>query len=248
MTKKSTDKTDTSPTMDDEACRRLMISLYGSEAAAVAAAQALAQELTPEEEALVRQIYEADNEIARQVAREVGPPDEPETVATAGAAENFVAGVTSTTRGLVEKWRGLLSDMVSLQPASDMGFARLSAQEAHPSESSSQGTRFGGVQQNLTDLCDAAALREKLSWARGVLHVGWEKSKDSRIIAIHGSIERATDDTPSESSIVLRFVDRNGAEESLELRHDQVFAIAQNPSLAGSEADIGMIFYVRTNE
>ena len=76
MTKKSTDKTDTSPTMDDEACRRLMISLYGSEAAAVAAAQALAQELTPEEEALVRQIYEADNEIARQVAREVGPPDE----------------------------------------------------------------------------------------------------------------------------------------------------------------------------
>ena len=69
-------KSVSNPSIDDEACRRLMISLYGSEAAAVAAAQALAQELTPEEEALVRQLYEADNEIARQVAREVGPPDE----------------------------------------------------------------------------------------------------------------------------------------------------------------------------
>ena len=35
-------KSVSNPSIDDEACRRLMISLYGSEAAAVAAAQALA--------------------------------------------------------------------------------------------------------------------------------------------------------------------------------------------------------------
>ena len=75
---KNPDKTGIDPSVvEDEACRRLMVSLYGSEAEAVAAAQALARELTPEEEALVRRLYETGDQIADQVAREAGLPEEP---------------------------------------------------------------------------------------------------------------------------------------------------------------------------
>ena len=52
--------------IENEACRLLMISIYGSEAAATEAAQALHWEATPEEEARIKRIYDAvDDEVEK---------------------------------------------------------------------------------------------------------------------------------------------------------------------------------------
>ena len=51
---------------ENEACRRIMISLYGSEEAATEVAQALLHQITPAEEARIKRVYDAaDKEAAR---------------------------------------------------------------------------------------------------------------------------------------------------------------------------------------
>ncbi len=70
MTKKPTPVSGT--TNEDEACRRLMISLYGSEAEARLVAEALLRDITPEEEELIERRYNAGDQIADQIVREAG--------------------------------------------------------------------------------------------------------------------------------------------------------------------------------
>ena len=52
---------------ENEACRRLMIFLYGSEAAAREVAQALLRDITPEEEQLIKRRYDAGDDIAEKI-------------------------------------------------------------------------------------------------------------------------------------------------------------------------------------
>lgn len=56
--------------IDDEACRRVLISLYGSEAEAMAVADAMLRKMTAEEEAVIDKLYDAGDEIARQLAEQ----------------------------------------------------------------------------------------------------------------------------------------------------------------------------------
>ncbi len=55
-----------------------MISLYGSEAEARLVAEALLRDITPEEEELIERRYNAGDQIADQIVRELGFPPEPE--------------------------------------------------------------------------------------------------------------------------------------------------------------------------
>ena len=54
--------------IENDACRRIMISLYGSEEKAIAAARALLGNVRPVEEALTRRRYRTADRAARQVA------------------------------------------------------------------------------------------------------------------------------------------------------------------------------------
>ena len=63
--------------IDEEACRRLMISLYGSEVEATAVAEALQRYATLQEEEVIERRYNAADEMARQIARELNAPGAP---------------------------------------------------------------------------------------------------------------------------------------------------------------------------
>lgn len=54
----------------EEACRQLMVSLYGSEAEARRVANALLREISPQEEELLQRRYDAGDELACQIAQE----------------------------------------------------------------------------------------------------------------------------------------------------------------------------------
>jgi hypothetical protein len=152
----------------------------------------------------------------------------------------------SEAGGLVEKCRRFLSTMLPLQAATEMGEARLSTQAQ--SAVGSNELAFSGVQEHLTSaISDARSLQEELSWARGFLRIDYGRSKDGRIMLLQGSVERQPAKSTTSSPIVLRFRDRYGGEEILELKPDRGFAVVQQTSLKGDSSDIELTILVRSN-
>jgi hypothetical protein len=164
-------------------------------------------------------------------------------------ADNLVAlpeNTGSEAGGLVEKCCRFLSTMLPLQVAAEMGEARLSTQEQ--SAVGSDGLALSGVQEHLTSaISDAKSLQEELSWARGFLRIDYGRSKDGRIMLLQGSVERQPAKSTPSSPIVLRFRDRHGGEEILELKPDRGFAVAQQTSLKGDASDIELTILVRSD-
>ena len=72
---------------EEEACRKLMIFLYGSEAEAMEVAEAASRYATPEEEKLIQQRCRADNEMALRTIREAGIVADPTPIASSTKEE-----------------------------------------------------------------------------------------------------------------------------------------------------------------